>query len=462
MSKNKKGKVVSLKPAQLSPENYIKNNARSLPIAECLISDDWEDTGICNIIIARKHKTGNFTVGLYLVDLYCLGLKGTLYEFNISDQEYQHFRSSIPNLEKCKYPLAHNIVYGSIAYAEDLGFKPHKDFAVAQFILEEDDEKIELIDIEFGFEGKPCYIFDEEDNPTETKRIINTLTRTVGEGNFAAINQDDLYDDDFDDDELDDDDFDTDEFANYVVEEEERAFKNYIKAFKKINKAYEEYIRTPEAKAMLKESKIGKGYKIGNSVSDDDKFDTQEQEDEYFKLLDLALEQGEYTKAIKGTLKAIKKFPGKPKFYNILQFAYVFKDQPEEANRAIEEMYTQYPDYLFAKIHYSNQLITNGELDQVLAVFHNKTDLDQVYPDQKVFNKSEVAGYYACMCRYFTETGDIDSADLYMNAILKKKDLITDFGQKVLRLAIDGVCKAKMKILEETVKAGGLQGKPQA
>jgi len=44
------------------------------------------------------------------------------------------------------------------AFAEDNDFKPCKDFELTKNILEEDDEKIELIEYEFGKDGKPFVI----------------------------------------------------------------------------------------------------------------------------------------------------------------------------------------------------------------------------------------------------------------------------------------------------------------
>jgi hypothetical protein len=158
MSKNKKGKVVQLKSNPLSPEKYIKTQARSLPVAECWISEEWQSNGICNIIVARKHITGNFTVGVYLVDLYCLGVKNTSYHFNLDPDAYGFLKENCGDVEKCEYVLAHNIIYGAIEFADDLGFQPDKDFALAQFILEEDDDNVPLIDIEFGYDGKPFYV----------------------------------------------------------------------------------------------------------------------------------------------------------------------------------------------------------------------------------------------------------------------------------------------------------------
>src|ERR1700722_11860329 len=157
MSKKKKGKVVPLKPANQSPENYIKTQARQLPVIECWITREWQSNGISNIIVARGHKNGNVTAGIYLVDTYCLGVKDAGYEFNLPPADYKYLKNHAGDIEACEYVLAHNIIYGAIAFAEDYGFKPHKDFAIAQHILEEDDDDVELMELEFGFEGEPYY-----------------------------------------------------------------------------------------------------------------------------------------------------------------------------------------------------------------------------------------------------------------------------------------------------------------
>jgi len=97
-----------------------------------------------------------------------------------------------------EYKLVHNIIYGAVEYAEELGFAPHKDFSATRYILEEDDDNIELINIEFGFNGKPAVVIGPFDNP---EKIIATLNRTVGKGNYTIIDSaDDIeYDEEYDD-----------------------------------------------------------------------------------------------------------------------------------------------------------------------------------------------------------------------------------------------------------------------
>ena len=84
--RKKTGKVVQM---HQSPENYIRTRARNLPIHECLITEEWEKAGMASVLIARKHSNGNITLGFYLVDIYCLGVKDTFYQFNIPETEYE-------------------------------------------------------------------------------------------------------------------------------------------------------------------------------------------------------------------------------------------------------------------------------------------------------------------------------------------------------------------------------------
>ena len=114
MSKKKKGKVINM---PLSPTNYIRQRARKLPVFECLINSDWFEGGIATINVARRHSNGNITLGFYLVDTFCLGVKDSLFKFNISEISYQEFKDEIFSefeMEHCEYELAHNIIFGAI------------------------------------------------------------------------------------------------------------------------------------------------------------------------------------------------------------------------------------------------------------------------------------------------------------------------------------------------------------
>ena len=91
----------------------------------------------------------------YLADMYCLGVKKTFYRLRINDWELKEFidQQSL-SFRECTYNEAHNRIYGSIAFAEEGGIEPHKDFKLTQYMLEEDTEDIPIIDYDYGLNGK--------------------------------------------------------------------------------------------------------------------------------------------------------------------------------------------------------------------------------------------------------------------------------------------------------------------
>jgi hypothetical protein len=210
MAKKNKGKVVQM----LSPENYIRKKAAALPIYECRVNEEWEESKMVQLSVARQHTNGNITACFYLVDLMCLGIKDTTYMFNSPIEEYREHIERIGermDLIAIDYVLAHNIVYAGLEYAEEYGFKPHKDFAsTTRFMLEEDTEDIELIDIECGLNGRPTYMQGPFDDDVKVKKILAQLEKTAGPGNYSTLleeDDDDMFDDDFDEDEFDEDEF---------------------------------------------------------------------------------------------------------------------------------------------------------------------------------------------------------------------------------------------------------------
>ena len=123
---------------------------------------------MAHLVVARDQPSGNITFGIFLVDILCLGLKDVIYHFNIPEFEYLDLRKEMTqalDAEPCSYELAHNIIYGAVEFAHDLGFKAHRNWSVAQYLLAEDNEDIEFMDLQFGGEdGRPCVVVSPEDS----------------------------------------------------------------------------------------------------------------------------------------------------------------------------------------------------------------------------------------------------------------------------------------------------------
>lgn len=163
----------------------IIRNSSELPVHECLIHPEWQEQGLATILISRKQTNGNLVFGVYMVDIYCLGLKNTLCNADIPLQEYEDgikdtLRKQATYLE-CDIELAYQIIYGAIEFAREFGFGPHKDFKLSSCILEGPSEKYHSSDLEFGKDGKPYYIAGPDDN---VDYVMRKLSENAGDGNF--------------------------------------------------------------------------------------------------------------------------------------------------------------------------------------------------------------------------------------------------------------------------------------
>ena len=81
----------------------VKNN----PLHEYLIDKEWQDRGLAQILLSRRQPNKKVIIGMYLVDIYCLGLKETFCNANISMEEYQRLKlSTFKEIPSFSAPLA--------------------------------------------------------------------------------------------------------------------------------------------------------------------------------------------------------------------------------------------------------------------------------------------------------------------------------------------------------------------
>jgi len=450
-----------------TPENYIRNRARKLPIYECMISDTWREEGIGNIIIARKHVTGYFTVGFYLTDLYCLGVKDTMFYFNISSIDYREtikkFNSD-DNLIPCKYSLAHNIIWGAVDYAESFGIHPHKDFTnTTQYILEEDNDDIEWIDIEFGKDGKPTLIMENEQ---EALKYIKQLEKKADPGNYEFILTDDFYEhldilDEYLEDEEDEELFPIDEEVPDDMKEE----LNQINKWN--DKEWEEY-----SKGKRKISDKALGYftdrffynmfspgEIQRTQDEVDKMMAIElttlelselpEYDQYYKDEELNNEiydieqMNPHTKSrhmIIALKRLIKQHPQDPRLYIDLAMIYEEHHKNRKADDIKIYAYNRFPRNLFVLTNYLAYLIDHKKLDELGKVLENRWSLAEIFPERRSFHHDEILNFYGIITLYNIVRGDLLKAEFLLKSLLdldietESDDVILDEISCVLQL----------------------------
>jgi len=165
----------------------LPRNAGEWPLKECLIAENWRKPGeIVQVLISRHGPLGQIGVGVFLVDLGCLGVKNAL-GYQVNPEEYARLCKEIKGQQKmvpADLNLAAKIIREGIAYAERLGFTPHRDYRQAQPILGNADPDACKEEIPLGKDGKPFYIAGPYDN---VKQVMDRLTRAVGPDGFIYL-----------------------------------------------------------------------------------------------------------------------------------------------------------------------------------------------------------------------------------------------------------------------------------
>lgn len=180
-----------VRPLIITGPRYYLQHAREYPFLGCWVNADWKESGITPVVVAREQSPDKVTFGVYLMDIYCLGIKDS---YANADFPLKNFERKLPRMcsgtpKKCPAELAHEIVYGGMEYAARYGFEPHPDFTAqhADQVLDPPETHPRKHKVKFGKDGKPFYISGPYDDERKINSIINTLMRTAGEGKFDYL-----------------------------------------------------------------------------------------------------------------------------------------------------------------------------------------------------------------------------------------------------------------------------------
>ena len=170
----------NFRQSAFSESDYIRHRVRSLPVGKCFMAPGWEETGETVTIVTRCHPKGTITVGLYLVDTFCLGVKDSFYRFSIDDYDLEKLLADYGRvgMEETEYAVVHNLIYGALEFAEEAGISPCKEFSLTKYILEEDTDAIPLMEFDYGNDGKHFLVAD---NRSQLDFYLPKLRRNLGD-----------------------------------------------------------------------------------------------------------------------------------------------------------------------------------------------------------------------------------------------------------------------------------------
>jgi len=159
------------------------------PVHAAYVGDSVFTQGIGHAIIARKLPDGRIAAGVFLVDVYCLGVKNAFLmvqsPFEFEDTIEMRFEENY--LKAVAPAYARKLIDDSITYARDLGIEPHPDFRAASVVLGDIDTGECSEEFTFGHEGKPLYVSGPNHSETTARRIVAHLKNRCGPDGFHYL-----------------------------------------------------------------------------------------------------------------------------------------------------------------------------------------------------------------------------------------------------------------------------------
>lgn len=122
---------------------------------------------------------------------------------------------------------------------------------------------------------------------------------------------------------------------------------------------------------------------------------------------------------------------------NYLVAAYTFSGKKDMALAQMKVNLSKYPDYLFAKIQLAQYYLLLNQFKEINALFDNKFDLKELFPERNVFHITEVEGMLHVAASWFEWKGDHDKFLFYydiLTEILPDSSVTRQLAPKATRI----------------------------
>lgn len=434
-----------------NPITYLKTgSARKLPIYECLLPKDWEVIKKFPVILARKHVNGNITFTSVLVDLLCTGAKDVLFFVNESESLYREILSRYIetlslDFEPVSYELIHNLIFESVAFAEEYGIAPHEDFRYAELILEEDSDDFPRIEVPLGEGGKAhLYLnFDDERAPYFERQILKygqAGTYEIIRNDFDPFSDDYEFDDEeeWDEDDMWDEDDLEDNYSKPYIAWDEVDWEDFYeeKNFEDLTNDIVIYTlsRMPNYnyEEMIEEPIFAPFLEIIYTEEPTSKISFTQEEQKYLaevyeklEFSDLEFDEGD-PELLEMIESGIKKYPKNRILY---QYKWEYYQRSGDLPKSLEialEMKDKFPDYLFGLTCHAQSLIEMGEVDSIPEAMNDCRKIQDFLPDREKFHITELQAFYSPWIYYFAKTGQLRAA-IFLYMLLEDHFVLISF-----------------------------------
>jgi hypothetical protein len=385
------------------------------------------------------------------VDLWCLGVKDSLFFFNVPEHEYEteiktEYEESEIEPEHIDYPRAHTLIYGAVAFARRYGLKPHKSFETCRMVLAPEEEYSLDESVVFGRDGRPVFVASANDDVSKINKIVATLEKTAGPGNFdymTAFEEDDDDDDDeFDEDpfadaEFDDDDDEFDEFDDDNSMERRQAFllseifppgemdaiakgkklPNPLQAFYIADALYEKHY--PFAEDAFQNETIALEPVLDEMTESPEAILAYPDEmDSRIRKVFRLTSKGKVDAAVAMIESESARDPRVLYPYQLRCLLTSLYDAPLPES-AFDGFCDAFPGSTLARMLKAYRLILLGEPGEGYRVMGHHDDINEAFPERYgMFFEEEIYFFHTILCAYYTAIGELAPARLIAHEMI--------------------------------------------
>ena len=164
------------------------------PIAACSLTAGIEGLGLGTLVVARKLPLGRYGVAVFLLDLWCLGVKDAF--FRVEDSE--EFDSLDERLDGVSEPIeparARRLLHDALAFGAANGFPAPGELAQMERLLSDIEPAGEPF--KFGDPTRPHYVVGLDDSQRDIEFVTAKLAEKFGPNGFDVTYPLDDGDDD--------------------------------------------------------------------------------------------------------------------------------------------------------------------------------------------------------------------------------------------------------------------------
>jgi hypothetical protein len=160
------------------------------PILHCYSTPELLANGIGEVLISRKLSHGNVAFVMFLVDMYCLGVKDLVvdilpeatYRKNIYEKMAERVTPT-----RMKPECARKLVEGAVQYALDLELPPHADYDIGRRIFGDISAAACTEEFSYGKDGKRYFVAGPNDDEAKCRLVLRLMEKHCEPGEWHYL-----------------------------------------------------------------------------------------------------------------------------------------------------------------------------------------------------------------------------------------------------------------------------------